>query len=288
MNKADQLEFMALHTKCSNFQDYQNSEDFQNYKKIIDKDLECLEFEIRKFEHDPQRVKEILKIYLIYLSNRFEDGNSDGLGNGVRIKTSRFNHSCKPNAITIRMVNDLFQVRAISNIKSGQEINLNYIDDPFCGFRNRRYRQNSLFKGWLFNCSCDLCQNDDDDVANASQTFIQDAEKFTIDRQLALKAGFPHGPLYYSLENCRKEIICYKQLYKVGKSQNIQPYFLFTILDRGFFTAAFGYQMYKAADLKIDAMNFGKTAEKFGTILENEIVTRGNPNYYNLENLQMW
>ena len=103
---------------------------------------------------------------------------------------------------------------------------------------------------------------------------------------ISSKSWIPHGPLYYSLENCRKEIICYKKLYKVGKSQNIQPYFLFTILDRGFFTAAFGYQMYKAADLKIDAMHFGKTAEKFGTILGNEIVTRGNPNYYNLENLQ--
>ena len=34
MSKVDQLEFMALHDKCSNFQDYQNSEDFQNYKKI--------------------------------------------------------------------------------------------------------------------------------------------------------------------------------------------------------------------------------------------------------------
>jgi hypothetical protein len=213
------------------------------------------------------------------------DGNSDGLGNGVRIKTSRFNHSCKPNAITIRMVNDLFQVRAISNIKSGQEINLNYINDPFRGFRNRKYRQNSLFYGWIFHCACDLCENDVDD-ANAYQTFIQDAEKLTIDRQLALKAGFPLGPLYYSLENCRKEVICYKQLYKAGKSQTIQPYFLYSILDRGFFTAAFGYQMYKAADLKIDAMNFAKTAENFGNFLGNEIVTKGNPNYYNLENLQ--
>ena len=280
MNKADQLEFMALHTKCSNFQDYQNSEDFQNYKKIIDKDLECLEFEIGKFEHDPQKAKEILKICLIYSSNNFVDGD-DGLGNGVRIKTSRFNHSCKPNAVTMQMVNGLHQVRAISKIKSGQEINLNYIDDPFCGFRNRKYRQDSLFNGWLFHCSCDLCENDvDDDVANSSQTFIQDAEKFTIDRQLALKAGFPHGPLYYSLENCRKEVICYKKLYNVGKSQNIQPYSLYLILHRGFLAAAFGYQMYKADDLKIDAMNFAKTAEKFGKFLGNEIVTQGNPNFY--------
>ena len=272
MNKADQLEFMALHTKCSNFQDraakdlllgkfssfqdYQNSEDFQNYKKIIDKDLECLEFEIGKFERDPQKAKEILKICCIYFSNRFVEGD-DGLGNGVRIKTSRFNHSCQPNAVTIRMVNGLPQVRAIRNIKSGQEINLNYIRDTFCGFRNRKYRQNSLFKGWFFHCSCDLCENDVDD-AYAHQTFIQDAEKLTIDRELALKAEYPRGPLYYSLENCRKEVICYKKLYNVGKSQNIQPYSLYLILHRGFLAAAFGYQMYKADDLKIDAMNFAK------------------------------
>ena len=279
MNKADQLEFMTLHNKCSNFQDHQNSEEFQNYKKIVDKDLECLKFEIGKFERDPQKAKEIFKICCIYLSNRFVYGDSDGLGKGVSIKTSRFNHSCKPNAVAIRMVNDLFQVRAISKIKSGQEINLNYITDPFRGFRNRKYRQNSLFNGWIFHCACDLCENDVDD-GNAYQAFIQDAEKLTIARQLAFKAGFPLGSRYYSLENCRKEVICYKQLYKVGKSQNIQPYFLYLMLEQGFYAAVFGFQMYKAADLKIDAMNFAKTAEKCGKILGNEIVTLGNPNRY--------
>ena len=271
ISKADQDEYMTLHNKFNNIQDYQNSEDFRSYKKFIDKDLECLKLEIGKIEHDPQKTKEIFMICCIYTSNNFV--------NGVSIKTSRFNHSCKPNAVTMQMVNGLRQVRAISNIKSGQEINLNYIDDPFCGFRNRKYRQNSLFNGWIFHCACDLCENDVDD-GNAYQTFIQDAEKLTIQRQFALKAGLPLGSLYYSLENCRKEVICYKQLYKVGRSQNIQPYFLYKILDQGFSVATFGFQMYKAADLKIDAMNFAKTAEKFGKILGIEIVTRGNPNNY--------
>ena len=287
MNKADQLEFMALHNKFSNFQDHQSSEEFQNYKKTFDNNpglnnLEYLEFEIGKFERDPQKAKEILKICCIYESNKFGDGNSDG--NGVRIKTSRFNHSCKPNAVTIRMVNDLYQVRAISKIKSGQEINLNYITDPFCGFRNRKYRQNSLFKGWIFHCACELCEDDVDD-GSAYQTFIKDAEKLTTQRQIAFEAGLPLGALYYSLENCRKEVFCYKQLYKLGRSKNIQPYFLYSILDKGFSVATFGYQMYKncpelTEDLKMDAMNFAKAAEKFGKILGIEIVTRGNPNNY--------
>ena len=219
-----------------------------------------------------------MKICNIYSSNGWFLGPlfSDGVGNGVRIKTSRFNHSCKPNAVTIRIVNDLFQVRAISNIKSDQEISINYINDPFHGFRNSKYRQNHLFDLWFFHCACDLCENDVDD-ANAYQTFIQDAEKLTIDRQLAFKAGFTRGSLYYSLENCRKEVVCCKQLYKVGKSQNIQPYFLHLMLVRRFSAAVFGYQMYKTDDLKI---NFAKTAEKFGKVLGNEIVTRGNPNNY--------
>ena len=136
----------------------------------------------------------------------------------------------------------------------------------------------------MFHCSCELCENNVDD-GNAYQTFIKDAEKLTIQRQIAFKAGLPLGALYYSLENCRKEVICYKQLYKVGRSRNIQPYFLYSMLDKGFSVATFGYQMYKncpelTEDLKIDAMNFAKAAEKFGKILGTEIVTRGNPNNY--------
>ena len=38
--------------------------------------------------------------------------------------------------------------------------------------------------------------------------------------------------------------------------------------------------MYKAPELKIDAMNFAKAVEKFGKILGIEIVTGGNPNKY--------
>ena len=91
------------------------------YNLPYDQDLEYLKIEIGKIAQDPQKREEILKICCIYSSNRYLDGNSDGLGNGVRIKTSRFNHSCKPNAITIRMVNNLFHVRAISNIKLGSD-----------------------------------------------------------------------------------------------------------------------------------------------------------------------
>ena len=60
MNLADQHEFMTLYNKFNNFQDHQNSEDFQNCKENVDKTLEYIKLEIGKIEHDPQKTKEII------------------------------------------------------------------------------------------------------------------------------------------------------------------------------------------------------------------------------------
>ena len=48
------------------------------------------------------------------------------------------------------------------------------------------------------------------------------------------------------------------------------------MVDQGFGAAIAGYQLYKTTDLKIDAMTFAKTAEKFGKILGNDYVSLGN------------
>ena len=48
------------------------------------------------------------------------------------------------------------------------------------------------------------------------------------------------------------------------------------MLEQGFGATTTGYQLYKSTDLKIDAMNFSKAAEKFGNILGNDFVTQGN------------
>ena len=72
----------------------------------------------------------------------------------------------------------------------------------------------------------------------------------------------------------------YKEIYKVGKTQKIKPYFLYNLLYRAFETATFGYLWYKDADLKMDAMNFAKAAEKFGKFVGDAVVFRGKPNYW--------
>ena len=57
------------------------------------------------------------------------------------------------------MVNGQHQVRAISNIEAGEEININYHETPYFGLRNRRFRKASLLFKWFFTCSCQLCED---------------------------------------------------------------------------------------------------------------------------------
>ena len=286
MKKADQHEYMALHNKYNNFQDSQNveyhGEQIELLRGIMERDIKNWKLEICKIEENPEKAAEILKICCIYSTNSFPSG--------VKIKTSRFNHSCEGNATTIIMLNDEHQIRAISNIKVGQEINITYNNDPFSGLRTKKFRQMSLLFKWLFMCSCDLCKNGVDIDANDSEVLIQEAEKLAKDRKSALEAGPSRGPIYYSLEKCKTEVSLYKKMYKVGKTQKIQPLFLFRLLDRAFDTASFGYQLYKDADLKMDAVDFAKAAEKFGKFVGDAVVTRGKPNYWQeiYQNYEKW
>jgi len=287
MKKADQLEYMALHNKWNNFQDSQNVEyhveQIEVFKeKIMERDINDWKLEIGKIEQNPETAEEILKVCCIYATNSFPTG--------VKIKTSRFNHSCERNATAIIMLNGEHQIRAISKIKAGKEINITYNSDPFSVFRNKKFRQMALLVKWFFMCSCELCENNVDINTNSSEVLIQEAEKLANDRRSALEAGLSLGPLYYSLEKCKKEVSLYKEMYKVGKIQKIQPYFLFILLDRAFDTATFGYQLYKDADLKMDAVNFAKAAEKFGKFVGDAVVTLGKPNYWKevYQNYEKW
>ena len=84
---------MTLHNKYNNIQNFQNSVDIPNCKEILDRNIEEIEdlkFEIGKIEKDPEKAKEILKIFGIFYTKSFEAG--------VYFKWARLNHSCQPNA----------------------------------------------------------------------------------------------------------------------------------------------------------------------------------------------
>ena len=65
--------------------------------------------------------------------------------------------------MTSQKPNVPFEVRAIADIKAGEEITVNLSKDQFFGFRNKEYRKSSLLNAPPFiHCSCELCQNEID------------------------------------------------------------------------------------------------------------------------------
>ena len=245
MSKANQLEYMTLKNKCS---------------WLIDRNS-ALKSRISQMEKDSEKADEIFQICCIYESYRMSDG--------FRIKTSSFKHSCQPNAVKVQKSISLFEVRAISNIKTGQEINLNLSIDPFYGFKSKIDRQEILLNAPPFVlCSCDLCESDIDIDANAFKALILEAEELANSRR--------------SLENVREQVKCYKKMYNVGKTLKIQHYFLYyKVLKLAFNTAKFGCLMFQAADLKMEAESLMITMKKFGKILGDDATLKSEETIFN-------
>ena len=143
-------------------------------------------------------------------------------------------------------------------------------------------------KSWHFICLCDLCENGADDIDDTLEELIAEAGEYHKQCHEAFKASLLERYQYYPLELCRREIRCYRQIYKLAKDKKLRPISLFRVIERAFATASLGYQMYKAEDLQHDCENFARAAEKFEKILGKVLVNKGitdfwKPFYENFE-----
>ena len=110
MTKSDKEEYFKLHNK------YEREHVLQDNFRL-DLKIQMLKTIIMMMEAGSTRMEaeNILEIIGIYETNGFE--------NGLKLKTSRFNHSCWPNAVQIADTNE---IRATYDIREGQEITINY------------------------------------------------------------------------------------------------------------------------------------------------------------------
>ena len=271
LSKIDKEEYLKLHNKFQRHHVLQG--DFRLNLKV-----QVLKRTIMKMEADAVRAENILKIIGIYETNRFE--------NGLKIKTSRFNHSCWPNAI--HRNND--EVRATYDIKKGQEITINYIENGgFFGMKKRGTRQKILLERMDFTCFCYLCKKQENysnskaeaELDSKIEGLIQEVEGLEHFADLVAKtAQTPlKGLQLYPPEKCRLQIGKYKELYKLGKEKKAHNYCLFAILNRGYQIAALEYQLCYSSqnhqfleEFKNECVNFSKAAEGFCKLIGNEIV----------------
>ncbi|PBK88270.1 SET domain-containing protein [Armillaria gallica] len=90
-------------------------------------------------------------IYGIYRTNAFADG-------GIVIQTSRFNHSCRPNArYSYHEATNRQRIFALANIPKGEEIFVTYLASRNVYGATRNQRQMALRAKHNFVCSCAAC-----------------------------------------------------------------------------------------------------------------------------------
>ena len=115
MKKTDQEDYLKLH---NNF-DHIHSLPPQKYS-LLKTELEMRKLSLNSVEANIEKAEEMIKIFNIYGSNAFL--------NGVYLKMSRLNHSCRPNAeiCSDSDVSKPLNIRAMSKIEAGEEIFISY------------------------------------------------------------------------------------------------------------------------------------------------------------------
>jgi hypothetical protein len=221
MNKDDQEEYLKLYNKFKdlNFLTYEE-------KKHLEKQKKCLQ-EVFRMNRD--QIDIFQEIYGIYFTNVYEMG--------LCLKTSRFNHSCVSNSqVFWNEKHETRDIRAVSKIKAGKEITVRYGSSNL-EMKNFKIRQEHLWMGWKFNCCCPLCEeeaeNCHDEKYENFESLKQEAE--TLFRQ-------SNNPLHFGLDNMRREVQCYKEMYELAEEKQASRMFILSdIVKEGFNAAVQGY-----------------------------------------------
>ena len=257
MSSSDQEDYLKLNNYYArDFASDEDQEPYLNYSALCpSENWNNLKSTVQMITKDSSDAEKILKIVGIYQSNLF------GM-NGLRIQSSRISHSCMPNAIDLTKSNE---VVATSEILPGQEITFNYRRSVNWLAEKRKIMLPNLPRViFSLNCHCDLCkkaeaplvtddcyslsfckEDDDNQTPHKSklEEWIQAAEKGQQKRLRALKwlVTVCDSDQYYPPKECKKEIACYKQLYKLGKEMELHPQFLYNVVEKGFQAASTGY-----------------------------------------------
>ena len=120
-------------------------------------------------EHSVQFIREVLElgerweseeissvIYKMYTNSVNMDlGPGRGSLTGFYPVFANLNHSCLSNTKTVRLADNLLEVRSLARIARGEEITTQYVSPE----KTTKVRRKLLYKKWMFWCECARCRD---------------------------------------------------------------------------------------------------------------------------------
>ena len=144
MSRDDQRKYLEL---CNNFEG-----DRGNWSPGMNIDFDAVMKATNNITFPTLCKGKALKVWSIYKTN--------GFPNGVFLKMSRFNHSCRPNAEWLWNEETKTQdVRVLRKVKEGEEITLAYTWKWA-----REERRAELENYFNFNCRCEACDITEEEI----------------------------------------------------------------------------------------------------------------------------
>jgi len=129
---------------------------------------------------------------------------------------SKINHSCAPNCVFTIDEDRNMKIVAITRIKKGEEISINYIhssrEDGFCLLKIDRHR---FFKksNWDFTCSCNICNLGGQELAR------NEALKKTLIGLVEKQDG---SGIVFDVDNARKKLTLEVEIVNIMKKLGLE------------------------------------------------------------------
>ena len=138
--------------------------------------------------------------------------DTNGFHNGVCLKMSRFNHSCRPNAQYFWNVDtNTRDVRALRKIKQGEEITLSYNSTL-----SREERRTYLKDQFNFDCSCEACDLTEEEILSETKTIDEYEEEKRKKKEFQDSITLSYDSKT-ALARMQLELKCLRKMYQLAK-----------------------------------------------------------------------
>jgi hypothetical protein len=83
----------------------------------------------------------------------------DSTGQTIFPRISSFNHSCRPNCLFTPDIYNVASIRALVDIREGDELTIDYSPDDIEALKPVEERKAFIESRWGFHCACDACKD---------------------------------------------------------------------------------------------------------------------------------